>query len=105
MKKTLLFALALAGASAFAQKASDTTFVMITSYNDARFQEQLPKPSFEFFMVKDVLYHFYKQGDSILGLPMDLPAPIIIYPKEQHVSKAFEFLSTERYKSIDVSKK
>ena len=87
----------LAGASVFAQKTSDTTFIMVESREDERWVSYAMEQSQEMFLVKDVLYVFHQKGRKMVGVPVEFPAPII-YPKRQHVSRYSEYLESDRYK-------
>lgn len=101
MKKALFLLMTLAGASVFAQKTSDTTFIMVESREDERWVSYAMEQSTEMFLVKDVLYVFHQKRRKMVGVPVDFPAPIIIYPKKQHVSRYSEFLESDRYKQLE----
>jgi hypothetical protein len=98
MKKALFLLMTFAGASVFAQKTSDTTFIMVESREDERWISYAMEQSEEMFLVKDVLYVFYQKGRKMVGVPVEFPSPIIIYPKKQHVSRYSEYLESDRYK-------
>ena len=100
MKKSLFLLMTLAGASVFAQKTSDTTFIMVESREDEQWVSYAMEQSSEMFLVKDVLYVFHQKGRKMVGVPVEFPAPIIIYPKKQHVSRYSEFLESDRYKQL-----
>jgi hypothetical protein len=91
MKKALFLLMTLAGASVFAQK---------TSREDEQWVSYAMEQSSEMFLVKDVLYVFHQKGRKMVGVPVEFPAPIIIYPKKQHVSRYSEFLESDRYKQL-----
>lgn len=99
MKKTLLFALALAGASAFAQQ-SDTTFTMIRSNRSKAFKKFVFLQSFDMGELNGKIYLFYKVDKDVVALPMEFPARMMVYPEENHQYKFSEFRLTERYENM-----
>jgi len=99
MKKLLFIAMLLAGASAFAGQ-SDTTFIQVSSNKDPNLNKYIFLPSFDMGEVDSILYIFYKVEDSVIALPMDLPAAIMVYPQNNHQYKLSEFIHSERYKGL-----
>jgi hypothetical protein len=100
MKKTLLFALALAGASAFAQSKGDTTSTMMYNNESDTFQQALFLRSFDMGLINDKLYIFVKKDGNVIAVPMDFPAPMFEYPEQNHERKQTAFMETERYKAM-----
>jgi hypothetical protein len=101
MKTTLLFALAIAGASAFAQNTSDTLFFTFKTHRNNEYQQILNMPG-EFYdmgLVNGVLYEFKKKTEMIFALPLDRPltAPLMIYPEVNHVEKYGDLWKSERW--------
>jgi hypothetical protein len=73
---------------------------MVESREDEQWVSYAMEQSSEMFLVKDVLYVFHQKGRKMVGVPVEFPAPIIIYPKKQHVSRYSEFLESDRYKQL-----
>jgi hypothetical protein len=109
MKKTLLFILAIAGASAFAQNTSDTLFFTFkTHHSEDYMQILLMKGEFyDMGLVKGVLYEFKKKDEMIFALPLDRPltAPLMIYPEANHVEKYGDLWKTERWAKMMADEK
>lgn len=101
MKMALLFALAIAGASAFAQNTTDTLFFTFKTHHSEDYM-QIPLMKGEFFdmgLVKGVLYEFKKKDEMIFALPLDRPltAPLMIYLEANHVEKYGVLWKSERW--------
>lgn len=101
MKKTILFALALAGASAFAQTTSDTTFVTFDTHLCKEYQDVLlmDGPFYDMGLVNGVVYTFKRKSGFVYALPLDLPltAPMMVYPEKNHTYKYGELVRSERW--------
>lgn len=100
MKMALLFALAIAGASAFAQNTTDTLFFTFKTHRSYEYQQilNIPGEFYDMGLVKGVLYEFKKKNEMIFALPLDRPltAPLMIYPEANHVKKYGDLWKTER---------
>lgn len=101
MKTTLLFILAITGASAFAKNTSDSLFFNLKTHHSEDYMQLLLMKG-EFYdmgLVNGVLYEFKKKNEMIFAVPLDRPlrAPIMIYPEVNHVEKYGDLCKTERW--------
>lgn len=100
MKNTFLFAMLLAGASAFAQK-SDTTFTMVKSANSKLFQKTVLIGSFDMGEINNTIYLFFRSNGNVIALPTEkFPSPMFTYPEKNHEMKLYDFVLTDRWKEL-----